>query len=53
MQIALALGGMLAGFIQWYLSSDVLWAIGAALLVSIIPFTMVVLVPINDQLMDK
>lgn len=50
MQIILAVGGTLAGLIQWYLSSDALWAIGSVLLVFVIPFTLIVLKPINDQL---
>lgn len=53
MQIVSALGGTLAGFIQWYLADNVLWAIGALLLVFVIPFTVVVLKPINDQLLDS
>ena len=52
LQIALAVGGTLAGVIQWYLIRDPLWAIGAALLFFVIPFTVVVLKPINDQLLD-
>lgn len=52
MQIVSALGGTLAGFIEWYLADNVLWAIGAALLIFVIPFTLVVLKPINDQLLD-
>lgn len=53
MQITLAVGGTLAGLIQWYLVSDALWAIGAALLVFVIPFTLIALKPINDQLLDS
>ena len=52
LQIALAVGGTLAGVIQWFLIRDPLWAIGAALLFFVIPFTVVVLKPINDQLLD-
>ncbi|MGI9283988.1 MAG: DUF1772 domain-containing protein [Pseudomonadales bacterium] len=53
MQITSALGGTLAGFIQWFLADNILWAIGAALLIFVIPFTVVVLKPINDQLLDR
>ncbi len=53
LQIALAVGGTLAGVIQWYQLRDPLWAIGAALLFFVIPFTIVVLKPINDQLLDS
>ncbi len=52
MQITCALGGTVAGLIQWYLSDDFLWAIGAIFLVMVIPYTLVVLRPINDQLLN-
>lgn len=52
MQIVAALGGTLGGFAQWYLTDIVLWLIGAVLLIFVIPFTLVVLKPINDQLLD-
>lgn len=53
MQIVSALGGTLGGLVQWYLTDNILWAIGAAFLVFVIPFTLVVLKPINDQLLDS
>ena len=53
MQILCAVGGTVAGLIQWYLVGDALWAIGALLLVFVIPFTLIVLKPINDQLLDS
>ena len=53
LQIALAVGGTLAGIIQWYQLSDPLWAIGAALLFFVIPYTLIALKPINDQLLDQ
>ncbi len=53
MQIVSALGGTLGGLVQWYLTDNVLWAIGAAFLIFVIPFTLVVLKPINDQLLDS
>ncbi len=52
MQIVSAVAGTLAGLVQLYLSGNTLWAIGAALLVFVIPFTLIVLKPINDQLLD-
>ena len=52
MQITLTVGGTVAGLIQWYLVIDALWIIGAGLLVFVIPFTLIVLKPINDQLLD-
>ncbi len=52
LQIALAIGGTLAGVIQWYLLREPLWAIGAAFLFFVIPYTVIALKPINDQLLD-
>ena len=53
LQIALAAGGTLAGVTQWYLSRDPLWAIGAAFLFFVVPFTIIALKPINDQLINS
>lgn len=52
LQIATAIGGTLCGFSEYYLSGDILWAVGATVLVSVIPYTVIVLKPINDQLLD-
>ncbi len=52
MQIVSALGGSLCGLIQGYLTDNILWALGAAFLIFVIPFTLIVLKPINDQLLD-
>ena len=52
MQIASAVGGTLAGIAQWFLGGSSLWLVGAALLFSVIPYTVIVLKPINDQLLD-
>ena len=53
MQITSALVGSIGGAILSLLIWDPLWAIGALLLVSVIPFTLLVLKPINDQLLDS
>jgi len=52
MQIASALGGTLAGLAQWFIEGGIFWLVGAVLLVLIIPYTVIVLKPINDQLLD-
>ncbi len=52
MQIVSAIGGTLAGLALWLFGGGVLWAVGAVLLVFIIPYTVIVLKPINDQLLD-
>ncbi len=52
MQIACAVVGTVAGLVLWYLSGEILWAVGAILLVFVVPYTLVVLKPVNDQLLD-
>jgi len=53
MQIVSALGGTLAGLGQWLLGGNIFWVVGAGMLVFVIPFTVIFLKPINDQLLDS
>ena len=53
MQIVCALVGTLAGIGMYLLGAGLVWLIGAGLLLFVIPFTIVVLKPINDQLLDS
>ncbi len=53
MQIATAIGGTLAGLLQWFFGGSILWLVGAVLLIFVIPFTLIFLKPINDQLLDS
>lgn len=52
MQISSALGGTIAGVVQWFFGGGILWLGGATLLVFVIPYTVIVLKPINDQLLN-
>lgn len=52
MQIVSALGGTLAGGAMWFYSGNPLWLVGAILLIFVVPFTIFILKPINDQLLD-
>ena len=52
MQIVAALGGTFVGVAQWGAGAGSFWLVGALLLVSVIPYTLLVLKPINDQLLD-
>ena len=52
MQIFAAVGGTVGGLLQWYVTNDTLWLIGAILLIFVIPFTLIVMKPINDQLLN-
>jgi uncharacterized membrane protein len=53
LQIGLAVLGTILGVLAWYLSSEVVWLIGAGFLVSVIPITILFIKPINDQLLDS
>ncbi len=53
MQIVSAIGGALAGLILWLAGGSILWAVGAAVLFFVIPYTLIILKPINDQLLDN
>ena len=52
MQIALALVGTITGFIEWYVSEQLIWLLGSIALVSVIPITLILIKPINDILLD-
>jgi len=51
MQAALAVLGTLAGLWTWWRGSGLLWLCGALLLFAVVPFTLVCIKPINDQLL--
>jgi hypothetical protein len=51
MQATLAAVGFLLGAAQWWQSGDVLWLIGALLLVANWPFTLFVIMPTNKALL--
>jgi hypothetical protein len=53
MQIVLALAGSIAGLIVWYQSMSTIWLVGALLLISVIPITLVIIKPINDALLGQ
>jgi hypothetical protein len=52
MQVALAVASMLAGVAQWMSGGGSLWLLGALLIVSVIPFTLVVILPVNNKLLE-
>ena len=51
MQAPLAVLGFLLGLIAWWQTGDLLWAIGAVLLVANWPYTLIVIMPTNNELM--
>ena len=51
-QVSLASVGFLSALVAWRLRLDSRWLIGGGLLVSVIPFTVVAILPTNKQLLD-
>jgi len=52
MQVSLAAISFLASLGGWIISSNIVWLIGGILIVSVIPFTLIAILPINKQLLD-
>ena len=52
MQALLAVLGFLFSVIAWLQGSGVWWLVGGAILVSVVPFTLIVIMPTNKALMD-
>ena len=53
MQASLALVAAACGVVCWLLSSSALWLLGAVLIFLVIPFTLIVIFPTNQQLLDS
>ena len=51
MQAGLAAVGSLAALLAWFAGSGVLWLLGALLLGFVVPFTILAIKPVNDQLL--
>lgn len=51
LQILLAVVGTILGIAAWLYSQQILWLIGALFLVSVVPITIFLIKPINDQLL--
>jgi uncharacterized membrane protein len=52
MQGGLAVVGLLASVVAWYQGGDVGWLIWGLLLGSLVPFTLIVIMPTNRRLLD-
>src|SRR5262245_21650764 len=52
MQVALALLATISGVGSWSLRGTGLWLAGAALMFIVMPFTLIVILPTNKQLLD-
>jgi hypothetical protein len=51
MQASLAVVGFLLGALQWWWSGELLWLIGALILIANWPFTLIAILPTNNTLM--
>jgi uncharacterized membrane protein len=51
-QVSLASTGFLSALVAWRFRSDSRWLIGGGLLGSVIPFTVLAILPTNKQLLD-
>ena len=51
-QVSLAVAGFSSALVAWRSRSDARWLIGGGLLVSVIPFTALVILPTNKKLLD-
>ncbi len=51
-QVSFAVTGFLSSLLAWRARPDARWLIGGGLLVSVVPFTAVVILPTNKQLLD-
>jgi uncharacterized membrane protein len=52
MQVALAVLAAIAGVIRGLLGGGAIWFIGAAAIIAVIPFTLIVILPINNRILE-
>jgi hypothetical protein len=52
MQASLAAVGLVSSIAAWLAGASFLWVIGGVLLGSVIPFTLIVILPVNKQLLN-
>lgn len=53
MQAPLAALAALSGIIRWVLGGGPLWLWAAAIILAVIPFTLIVILPTNHRLLDQ
>ncbi|MEQ1557765.1 MAG: DUF1772 domain-containing protein [Methyloglobulus sp.] len=51
MQASLAVMGFISGLTVWFLKGSILWLLGATCIGAVIPFTFMVIMPTNQQLL--
>ncbi|MFM0007580.1 DUF1772 domain-containing protein [Paraburkholderia dipogonis] len=53
MQAPLAVLSCIAGIVAWWLGGTALWLVGALLIGSVVPFTLIIIKPTNAQLLAQ
>ena len=53
MQVLLAATSFLSSLIAWFMDASIYWLIGGILIVTVIPFTVIAILPTNKQLLDS
>jgi hypothetical protein len=53
MQAPLAVLSCIAGIVAWWLVGVAIWGVGALFIGSVVPFTLIVIKPINAQLLTQ
>ena len=53
MQISLAIISFIGSALSWLESSNILWLVGGLLIISVIPFTLIVIMPTNKKLLSS
>lgn len=53
LQAGLAAVGFLSATAAWFMGASVWWLVGGIILVSVIPFTLIVIFPTNKKLLDS
>ena len=51
MQVSLAVVAVVCGGIRWWQGGEAVWLVGAVLIFSVIPFTVIVILPTNNKLL--
>jgi uncharacterized membrane protein len=52
MQASLAVVACLSAFSSWWMSRELAWLVGTILIGSVVPFTLIVMMPTNTRLVD-
>ena len=52
MQVSLAVISFLSSLIAWFMHSSIYWLVGGILIITVIPFTVIGILPTNKRLLD-